>query len=34
MGKDETEVTAVVAAVALALLFLGSLLSQLWFNRL
>jgi Ca-activated chloride channel family protein len=34
MGKDETEITAIVAGVALGLILLGALLSQLWFNRL
>ncbi len=34
MGKDQTEITAIFAAAALALLLVGALLSQLWFNRL
>jgi Ca-activated chloride channel family protein len=34
MGKDTMEITALVAAIALAVLFLGALLSQLWFNRI
>jgi Ca-activated chloride channel homolog len=34
MGKDETEITAIFAAVALGILLVGALLSQLWFNRL
>jgi len=34
MGKDQTEITAIVAAAALGLVLLGALLSQLWFNRL
>jgi Ca-activated chloride channel homolog len=34
MGKDTTEITALVGGIALAVLFLGALLSQLWFNRI
>jgi Ca-activated chloride channel family protein len=34
LGKDTTEITALVAGIALAVLFLGVLLSQLWFNRI
>jgi Ca-activated chloride channel family protein len=34
MGKDTTEITALVAAVAFAVLLLGALLSQLWFSKL
>ena len=34
LGKDTTEITALVAGIALAVLFLGALLSQLWFNRI
>jgi Ca-activated chloride channel family protein len=34
MGKDTTEITALVAGIALAVLLLGALLSQIWFNRI
>jgi len=34
MGKDTTEITALFAAVAFAVLLLGALLSQLWFSKL
>jgi Ca-activated chloride channel family protein len=34
LGKDTTEVTALFAAAALALLLVGAFLSQMWFNRL
>jgi Ca-activated chloride channel family protein len=34
LGKDTTEVTALFAGMALALLLVGAFLSQLWFNRL
>jgi Ca-activated chloride channel family protein len=34
MGKDQTEITAVFAGIALGILLVGALLSQLWFNRL
>jgi Ca-activated chloride channel family protein len=34
VGKDQTEVTALFAAAAMALLVLAGTLSLLWFNRL
>jgi Ca-activated chloride channel family protein len=34
MGRDTMEITALFAGVALAILLVGALLSQLWFNRL
>jgi len=34
LGKDTTEITALFAGLALAVVLLGALLSQIWFNRL
>jgi len=34
MGKDTTEITALIAGIALGVLLLGALLSQLWFSKL
>ena len=34
MGRDTMEITALFAGIALAVLLVGALLSQLWFNRL
>lgn len=34
MGRDSMEITALFAGIALAVLLVGALLSQLWFNRL
>jgi Ca-activated chloride channel family protein len=34
MGRDTMEITAIFAGIALAVLLLGAILSQLWFSRL
>jgi len=34
VGKDTTEITAIVAGLALAILLVGALLSQIWFSKL
>ena len=34
LGKDTTEITAIVAGLALAILLVGALLSQIWFSKL
>ena len=33
LGKDTTEITALFAGLALAIVLVGALLSQIWFNR-
>ena len=34
VGKDTTEITAIVAGLALAILLVGALLSQIWFSKI